>query len=89
MKDYFVLFTFYSTHLALEFEKTLKSEDLFVKLIPVPRKISSSCGLAGKIDEEEISQVKNICEKNKIEYEDIYKVFEDKSKDPEVIYNNS
>ena len=85
MKNYFILFTFYSTHLALEFERTLKSEDIFVKLIPVPRKISSSCGLAGKIKEDELSEVKNICEENKIAYEDIYKVFEDKSKDPEVI----
>ncbi|MGM0437782.1 MAG: DUF3343 domain-containing protein [Bacillota bacterium] len=85
MKDYFILFTFYSTHLALEFERTLKSEDIFVKLIPVPRKISSSCGLAGKIKEDELSEVKNICEENKIEYEEIYKVFEDKNKDPELI----
>lgn len=85
MKDYFVLFTFYSTHLALDFEKTLKSKDVFVKLIPVPRKISSSCGLAGKIKEEDISKVKNICDKKNIEYEEIYKVFEDKNKDPELI----
>ena len=85
MKDYFILFTFYSTHLALEFERTLKSEDIFVKLIPVPRKISSSCGLAGKIKEEDIIEVKNICEENKIEYEEIYKVYEDKSKAPELI----
>lgn len=85
MKDYFILFTFYSTHLALEFERTLKSEDIFVKLIPVPRKISSSCGLAGKIKEKDISEVEKICEKNKIEYEEIYKVYEDKSKAPELI----
>ncbi|MGM0410137.1 MAG: DUF3343 domain-containing protein [Bacillota bacterium] len=85
MTDYFILFTFYSTHLALEFERSLKAEDIFVKLIPVPRKISSSCGLAGKIKEEDLSKVKVICDENKIEFEEIYKVFEDNSKDPEII----
>jgi len=85
VKNYFILFTFHSTHLALEFERTLKSEDIFVKLIPVPRKISSSCGLAGKIKEDELTEIKNICDKKNIEYEEIYKVFEDKNKVPEII----
>ena len=85
MTDYFILFTFYSTHLALELERTLKADDIFINLIPVPRKISSSCGLAGKIKEKDLSKVKNICKENKIEYEETYKVFENKSKDPEII----
>ncbi len=85
MKDYFILFTFYSTHLALEFERTLQSKNIFVKLIPVPRKISSSCGLAGKIDETDISEVKEICIENDIEFEEIYKVYNDNKKSPEKI----
>ena len=85
MEDYFVLFTFYSTHLALEFERTLQSNKLFVKLIPVPRKISSSCGLAGKIEEKDLAEVKEICDDNNIEYEEVYKVFENNEKDPEII----
>ena len=82
MKDYFILFTFYSTHLALEFERTLKSKEIYVKLIPVPRKISSSCGLAGKIEKKDLSEVKEICEENNIEFEDIYKIFENNKKEP-------
>lgn len=82
MKDYFILFTFYSTHLALEFERTLKSKEIYVKLIPVPRKISSSCGLAGKIEEKDLSKVKEICDENDIEFEEIYKVFDNNKKEP-------
>ena len=85
MKDYFILFTFYSTHLALEFERILKSKNINVKLIPVPRKISSSCGLAGKIDEKDLSNVKEICSDSNIEYEDIYKFFEENDQEPEII----
>ena len=82
MKDYYILFTFYSTHLALEFERTLKSKEVYVKLIPVPRKISSSCGLAGKIEEKDLSKVKEICTENNIEFEKIYKVFDNNKKEP-------
>ena len=85
MKDYFILFTFYSTHLALEFERTLKTKDIFVKLIPVPRKISSSCGLAGKIEEDNLLKVKEICKENDIEFEEIYKVYNDSKRSPEKI----
>ena len=85
MEDYFVLFTFYSTHLALAFESNLKSNNIFVKLMPVPRKISSSCGLAGKIENEDLEKVKEICKEENIEYEEIYKIYEDKSQDPEIL----
>jgi len=85
VEDYFVLFTFYSTHLALAFENNLKSKNIFVKLMPVPRQISSSCGLAGKIEKKDLEQVKDICEEENIEYEEIYKIYENKVKDPEIL----
>jgi len=85
VKNYFILFTFYSTHLALEFERILQSKDIFVKLIPVPRKISSSCGLAGKIEENDLSKIKEICDEKDIEYEEIYKVYNDNKKSTEKI----
>ena len=76
MKNNFVIFTFYSTHLALEFENILKSRELSVKIIPVPREISSSCGLAGRILAEDYEEVRLICKKNNLEYEEIYKFTE-------------
>ena len=40
------LATFETTHMALLFEKTCRKEGLAVRIVPVPRKLSSSCGLA-------------------------------------------
>ena len=84
MKDKYCVFTFYSTHLALEFERVLKGKKIEVKLIPVPRQISSSCGLAGRIIEDQVDEIKSICEKKDIEYDNIYKIFND-NKDPDKI----
>jgi hypothetical protein len=72
LKGYNIIFTFYSTHLALEFERELKSSEINVKITPVPRQISSSCGLSGKINAQDLEKVKAVCSDNEIEYEDIY-----------------
>ncbi|MFW5786993.1 MAG: DUF3343 domain-containing protein [Halanaerobiales bacterium] len=68
------VFTFHSTHQALEFEKLLNNNDYKVKLIPVPRQISSSCGLAGRIKKNDINKLKSLCNKNNIEYDSIYEL---------------
>ena len=72
MENNYVIFTFHSTHLALEFEGLLKNIGLEVKIIPVPRKISSSCGLAGRIMAEDFEKTKLACENNNIEFEAVY-----------------
>ncbi|RAK11751.1 uncharacterized protein DUF3343 [Halanaerobium saccharolyticum] len=74
MKEYNIIFTFYSTHLALEFERELKNSEINVKIIPVPRQISSSCGLSGRINAQDLEKVKEICNDSEIEYEDIYQI---------------
>ena len=50
MDKYYVA-TFYSTSQALRFEKSMLQQALSVKMIPVPRIISSSCGLAARFTE--------------------------------------
>jgi len=79
------VFTFHSTHQALEFEKVLKNNNYQVKLIPVPRQVSSSCGLAGRVNEENLTDIKNISDENYIEYDHIYRVYSDNKK-PEDLY---
>ena len=74
MKEYNIIFTFYSTHLALAFERELKSSEINVKITPVPRQISSSCGLSGRINGQDLEKVKEVCNDNQIEYEDIYQI---------------
>lgn len=67
-----IIFTFHSISQALKFEKFLRKNDISVKLRPVPRKISSSCGNCGYIVENDLDIVKKICEDNNIEYDEIY-----------------
>lgn len=74
MKEFNIIFTFYSTHLALEFERELKNSEINVKITPVPRQISSSCGLSGRINEHDLEKVKEVCSDKEIEYEDIYQI---------------
>jgi len=74
LKEYNIIFTFYSTHLALAFERELKSSEINVKITPVPRQISSSCGLSGRINGQDLEKVKEVCNDNQIEYEDIYQI---------------
>nr|WP_280956783.1 DUF3343 domain-containing protein [Acetohalobium arabaticum] len=75
--------TFHSTHLALEFERVVKKEEIKAKSIPVPRQISSSCGIAGRFEEEKLEEIKDICRKYDIDFEQIYRVYQDKTKEPE------
>jgi hypothetical protein len=71
MEKYCVV-TFYSTHLALKFERMLNQKEIEVKIIPVPREISASCGLAGRFLKENEDEVFLLCEENKIDYDYIY-----------------
>jgi hypothetical protein len=80
LKEYNIIFTFYSTHLALAFERELKSSEINVKITPVPRQISSSCGLSGRINGQDLEKVKEVCNDNQIEYEDIYQINEENFK---------
>ncbi len=48
------LITFPSTHQALNFEKNFKSSGLSFTLRPVPREISSSCGIAAQIETDQV-----------------------------------
>lgn len=50
MNDRYCVVTFHVTQHALQFEKHLKEHNLSVKLMPVPRQLSSSCGNAAFVD---------------------------------------
>jgi len=47
LSDYFVA-SFYSISQALRFEKMMQNHCIEVKMIPIPRVISSSCGIAAR-----------------------------------------
>lgn len=50
MKNY--LITFYTHNASLKFKKICKLKSVPCELMPVPRKLSSSCGVCAKIQSE-------------------------------------
>lgn len=42
--------TFHTQSGAIKFERLLKHEDIMVTLMPAPRRLSSSCGIAARTD---------------------------------------
>ncbi|MEG1641587.1 MAG: DUF3343 domain-containing protein [Synergistaceae bacterium] len=66
--------SFDTTHSALAFEKTFRSLGYQVKIVPVPREISASCGLACSYPCELESEVKSIVEERGLEFSEFHKV---------------
>ncbi|PKM83580.1 MAG: hypothetical protein CVU88_02245 [Firmicutes bacterium HGW-Firmicutes-13] len=75
--DSYYVATFYSTNYALKCEKILKTKNLNIKLIPVPRQVSSNCGLAARFSPECLSIFLDLCKEGTIEVEGVYSVEKD------------
>lgn len=73
----YILFTFHSTHFAIYAEKVLINGGIDVKIIPVPRSISSSCGLAARIAKTDYKKAQEIIKQEEIETDQSY-VMDDK-----------
>lgn len=74
MKDNFSVVIFYSTSAAIRAESLTKKENLKIKLIPVPRHLSSDCGICLRFNNEDKSKIEKILQDGKVEYENIYKI---------------
>lgn len=61
MNEIYCVVTFNITQHALLFEKLLKENNLKVKLMPVPRQLSASCGTAAYVNCEDKEQIENLC----------------------------
>lgn len=83
-----ILITFISTHQALRFEKTLLQNGYSMQIIPVPRSIKASCGLAGLISENDFTLIKENKQWQELVWENIYRFFPDQSKEPQLIKIN-
>lgn len=59
--------TFETTHMAILFEKSCKKAGLSVRIVPVPRDISASCGLACRFSLEDEPRVRELASDNLIE----------------------
>lgn len=66
MKEIYCVVTFDITQHALIFEKLLKENKLGVKLMPVPRELSSSCGSAAYVSCDEKEKILDVCKAEEI-----------------------
>lgn len=64
--------TFKSVSYAMKVEAALKKHDIKFKMIPVPRSISSSCGLCVRFFKDDMDNLKDLIENNDLVYENIY-----------------
>ena len=74
MKDNYSVVIFYSTSAAIRAESLAQKVNLKVKLIPVPRHLSSDCGICLQFNNEDQQSIKEILAEKKIEYDDIYEI---------------
>ncbi len=70
--DQYNYMTFKSVSYAMKVETALKKNNIQFKMIPVPRSISSSCGLCIRFFKDDIEKLKAIIENNNLVYENIY-----------------
>ncbi|HHT70875.1 MAG TPA: DUF3343 domain-containing protein [Firmicutes bacterium] len=64
--------TFPSTHQALKCDRTFKSKIEGFQLMPVPRQISSSCGLAARVTGLDWEQLEEQLTAAGIQYDEVY-----------------
>lgn len=79
MESYYFV-TFETTHHALRFEKILKGKGISLTLLPVPRRISSSCGIAARFLPEALQTVKELIGAHDLQMDKLY-LFEKEKKD--------
>ena len=65
---------FYSITGALQAEKRLKGKGIATKLIPVPRQLSSDCGVCLRFERKDESEVKAALEEERIDIQGIHAI---------------
>ena len=71
MSDYCIILV-YSTSHALRLEKALKAERIDNKLIPVPRQLSSDCGVCVRVSRSDGERVRGIMLKIGMDIQGVY-----------------
>jgi hypothetical protein len=66
------VFVFESIHRVMKAEKLLKGKGIKIDLIPVPREISSDCGVAIELSDDLEEEAFHLLEENKISIPECY-----------------
>ncbi len=78
-EEVYYVIAFDSTHYAIQGEKTLKNNNIDIKIIPTPREITASCGLSIRFNPEFYEQIKNILEEDSLSIKGIYKLIKNEN----------
>jgi hypothetical protein len=70
----FNIISFESTHMAIKSERILLESGFDVRIIPVPREITASCGLALQINIEDFDKSKKVLEEQTVLFSGYYLV---------------
>ncbi len=62
---------FYSANYAIRAEKLAKREGLEVKLIPIPRNLSSDCGICMQFIQSDLERIKDLLLSENVSYDRI------------------
>ena len=71
-KDEFVYVIVYSTSHAIQIEKLISDRGITCKLIPVPRHISSDCGVCVRIQQKDATAVERVIVEKEIEIQGFF-----------------
>lgn len=74
MGNFYCVVTFDITQHALIFEDFMREKGLEVKLMPVPRQVSSSCGTAAKVDCHMKDQILEWCKEEDLILDEFHKI---------------
>ncbi len=80
MENFYCVVTFENTGQALAFEKTLKKCGYDIKLMPVPRQVSSSCGTSARVPCNKKEEILSICNENHLEIDGFHKITKERDK---------
>ena len=64
----------YSVSGVLRAEKLFKAENVSIKVIPVPRHLSSDCGICVRFEREDQPKIEDILARNNLEIQGIYSI---------------
>ena len=65
---------FHSITGALQAEKRLREKGIATKLVPVPRQLSSDCGVCLRFDQKDEPEIKSVLEEERIDIQGIYPI---------------
>lgn len=69
---FYAVILVYTTNYALRAEKVLVEAGIPSKLVPVPRHLSSDCGVCVRIDQEDMERAREMLEESKVVFECVY-----------------